>query len=140
MTEQQGTPRASGTLAVQIFTAGGALPVEGAAVTVRSGDGEEGSFIRTLYTDESGRTPPLALETPPASGSLSPGGIRPYAVYNVRVEREGFYPHENRNVPIFAGVTSVQSVEMIPLSPYGGGVPPVGSTDLSSGQSLNGGN
>ena len=126
-----------GYLTVVVRTASGALPIEGATVTVES-DEEGGRFIRTLYTNESGRTPLLQLETPAAAGSLAPGGVRPYAIYNIRVEKDGYYPHENRGAPVFAGVTSVQGVEMIPLSPYGDGTPPVGSTDFSSGQSLDG--
>ena len=128
--------RANGFLIVTVRTAGGALPIEGATVTVESGE-EGGSFIRTLTSDQSGRTPIIALDTPAASGSLTPGGIRPYALYNIRVEKEGYYVHENRGAPVFAGVTSVQGAEMIPLSPYGDGTPPAGSTAFTSGQSLN---
>ena len=52
------------------------------------------------------------------------------------IEKDGFYLHENRAVPVFSGVVSIQNAELIPLSPYGNGVPPVGSTDFSSEQSL----
>ena len=134
MAEQNG--RASGSLIVRTVTAQGALPIEGAAVTVRS-SGEGGTpFLRTVYTDESGRTPILTLDTPPVASSLSPGGVRPYATYDIRIEKDGFYLHENRAVPVFSGVVSIQSAELIPLSPYGNGVPPVGSTNFSSEQSL----
>lgn len=134
MAEQNG--RASGSLIVRTFTAQGALPVEGAAVTVRSA-GEGGTpFLQTVYTDESGRTPILILDTPPAASSLSPGGARPYATYDIRVEKDGFFLHENHAVPVFSGVFSIQNAELIPLSPYGNGTPPVGSTDFSSQQSL----
>lgn len=134
MAEREIDPRTGGILAVRVYTAGGALPVAGATVTVSAEDGEE-DFLRVLYTDESGKTPPLNLAAPPASASLSPGGARPYAIYRIRVESNGYYPHENRRVPVFAGVRSVQGVELIPRSPYGD-VPPVGSTDLTSEQTL----
>ena len=73
------------------------------------------------------------------SASLSPGIRNPYATYDIRVEREGFFVHENRNAPVFSGIYSIQNVDLIPLSPYGGDRPPAGSTDFSSEQSLNGG-
>ncbi len=136
--EQQGA-RTGGSLIVQVTTAGGAFPVQGAAVTVRA-TGEGGMpFLQTVYTDGSGRTPILELDTPPASSSLSPGIRNPYATYDIRVEREGFFVHENRNAPVFSGIYSIQNVDLIPLSPYGGDRPPAGSTDFSSEQSLNGG-
>ena len=89
-------------------------------------------------TDENGRAPTLILETPPAAGSLTPGGIRPYAVYRIRTEKEGFYTNENREVPLFAGVNSVQPVELIPLPPYQSAeITPEQNTDFTSGQQLN---
>ena len=136
--EQQGA-RTGGSLLVQVTTAGGAFPVRDAAVTVRTAGGGEGAFLQTAYTDESGRTPVFALDTPPASASLSPGAPSPYATYDIRVERDGFFLHENRNAPVFAGVYSIQNVDLIPVSPYGGNRPPAGSTEFSSEQSLNGG-
>lgn len=138
MNQEQQRTRTGGSLLVQVTTAGGAFPVRGAAVTVRTAGGE-GTFLQTAYTDESGRTPVFALDTPPASTSLSPGSPSPYATYDIRVERDGFFLHENRNAPVFAGVYSIQNVDLIPVSPYGGNRPPAGSTEFSSEQSLNGG-
>ena len=124
-----------GILTVIARTGGGALPIDGAAVTVRPLS-EAGSPIRTVYTDESGRTPPLALNAPPAATSLSPGNARPYAVYEITVEKDGFYTHRNQNAPVFTGVTSMQYAELIPRAPYGDGTPPAGSTDFFAGQAL----
>ena len=125
-----------GILTVIARTGGGALPVEGVAVTVRPLTAG-GSPIRTVYTDESGRTPPLALNAPPAATSLSPGNTRPYAIYEITAEKDGFYLHRNQNAPVFTGVTSMQYAELIPRAPYGDGTPPAGSTDFYAGQTLN---
>lgn len=124
-----------GILTVIARTGGGALPVAGAAVTVRPLT-EGGSPIRTVYTDESGRTPPLPLNAPPAATSLSPGRPRPYAVYEIIVEKDGFYLHRNQNAPVFSGVSSMQYAELIPRAPYGDGAPPAGNTDFYTGQAL----
>ena len=129
--------RSTGTLTVVVHTAGDALPVPGARVIVTTVNGDT-PFLRTVTTDESGRAPTLILETPPAAGSLTPGGIRPYAVYRIRTEKEGFYTNENREVPLFAGVNSVQPVELIPLPPYESGeIKPEQSTGFTAGQQLN---
>ena len=127
--------RQTGTLTVVVTTAGGALPVPGAQVTVRSL--ETDGFLRRLQTDENGRTPTLILETPPVANSLVPGGVRPYAVYNVIVEKDDFYTSENREVPLFSGVNSVQPVELLPRPPYESEeIQPMQDTVFSAGQQL----
>lgn len=132
------SPRATGTLTVVVRTASGALPVPDAQVTIRSGEGEEALFLRTVTTDESGRTPTLILEAPSREDSLSPGGAHPYAVYDIQTVKDGFYTGQNLSVPLFAGVHSVQPVELIPQPPYeSDAIAPTQDTDFTSGQSLN---
>lgn len=132
----QTTPSA-GTLTIVVHTAGDALPVPGATVTVTAGEGEN-RFYRTLVTDENGRTPPLRLAAPAAADSLSPGTGQPYAVYRVHTQKAGFYQNENRAVSLFAGVASVQPVELLPLPPYQSGrITPTENTDFTAGQQLN---
>ncbi len=112
---------ATGTLIVSVFTAGGALPIEGALVTVRDGSSSGGSgIISVLYTDSSGNTPRITLPAPPASASESPGGANPFATYNIDVDKENFFPRQFINVPIFAGTTSIQPANLIPKTEYGG--------------------
>jgi hypothetical protein len=48
----------------------------------------------------------------------SPDEKTPYATYTIEVYATGYYPYEATNVPIFAGVTSLQSAPLIPLSAY----------------------
>ena len=38
--------------------------------------------------------------------------------YNIRITADGYYESERVNIPIFQGVTSIQTVEMIPLSEF----------------------
>ena len=47
---------------------------------------------------------------------MQPGTAKPYASYLVEIEKAGYYPAAGCNVPIFAGITSIQPVEMIPLA------------------------
>lgn len=118
----EATPQAPndsvGYLTVRAYTAGEALPVEGATLTVS--DGGDGTLTEDIVrvTDRSGRTEIIALPTPPASLSRSPSDIRPYAVYNLRVTHPNFYPFTAMSVPVFSGIVSVQPVNMVPLSRY----------------------
>ena len=54
------TYTATGTLIVTVFTANGALPVEGALVTVKGSSREDSGVISVVTTDRSGRTPRIA--------------------------------------------------------------------------------
>lgn len=113
-----------GFLIVEVTTANGALPVEDALIYVypaTSGaplpDNTTGA-IYSLRSDSSGRSDKIALDTKPRSLSLSPGNDSPFTTYNIYVRAEGFYDSQKLSVPIFQGVTSIQPVEMIPLSEY----------------------
>ena len=115
----QAIPEYSGVLIVQTSIAGGALPLLGATVTVSDGgDGYLQAPIR-VQSGASGLTDAIILPAPSPLLSQSPqNASRPYALYNLSVTRDGFYPFTAEKVPIFAGVRSIQPVNMIPLSPY----------------------
>ena len=114
------TYSATGTLIVTVSTAGGALPVEGALVTVRGSTPESSGVLSVLSTDRSGRTPRIALPAPPAADSEKPGAEKPYATYNIEVDKDGFFHQSFTNVPLFAGTTSIQPVNLYPLTEYAG--------------------
>lgn len=114
-----------GYLQVFVRTATGSLPVEGAAVTV-TGNGE----ARSLLTDRSGKTEVIPLPAPDVKGSLRAEGQNPFSLYRVQVEKEGFYPQTTENVPIFAGISSLQPILLIGLAEYGSeSLYPQSSTD-----------
>ena len=101
-----------GRLIIQASVAGQALPVSGAIVTVSDSSGRE---IEVQTTDNSGRTRGVDLPAPSAEYSQRPGTVRPYAIYNVRVEKPGYYTQEFLNVAVFDRIESVQPVVMEPL-------------------------
>lgn len=116
-----------GFLIVNVKTANGALPVEGASVTVYASnplDGNGGAsmlnsnIIYTLTTDQSGKTQKVALSTKNKDLSLTPDNPVPYESYNISVNADGFYDSSYLNVPVFQGVTSLQGVNLIPLSEF----------------------
>lgn len=117
-------PPMSGTgyLIVRVSTALGAIPVEGATVTVRSHlisatpGTDRGSIIRVLSSNRDGNTPRIALNAPARANSTSPGNGIPYATYNIDVEADGFYSQYFSNVPVYDGVTSIQPATLAPLA------------------------
>ncbi len=126
-----------GYLKVVVSTADGALPVEAARVIIRGEDGRE----LVLFTDESGETERISLAAPARSGSQKAEGSNPFAVYRVTVDKEGFYPHLTRVVPIFSGVSARQNVNLVGLAEYGSDtlIPETADTVPRDPQVLNGG-
>ena len=65
----------NGALIVSVYTASGAIPIEGAIVTVYGGDASDSGVKTVLYTDRSGNTEKIVLPAPPAEMSEVPGNI-----------------------------------------------------------------
>ena len=106
-----------GRLIVKLRAAHGAIPIEGGTVLIRPYTDGKDSPVYSLTTDESGMTGYVDLPTPPAISSLVPGTKGPvYSEYNITSSKDGYYTVENIGVPVFDGITSVQIVEMIPLT------------------------
>ncbi len=130
-----------GYLIVNASTARGAIPVEGASVTVFD-EAEGRQIIALATTDSSGKSALIELPAPNRELAMTPGGSKPFASYAVEVAREGYYTVTNSGVPIFAGITSIQPVELIPLAEYDSAeVYPRGSLEIddAEGNTLSGG-
>ena len=104
----------SGIITVIARTAGGALPVENAVVTVKDSNQ---NILYVVFTDISGKTPPLAVPAPPKANSLSPNEpAPPFYSYNIDTDKAGYVSVRNLSVPVYPGITSIQPVEMLPLA------------------------
>lgn len=113
-----------GFLQFEVFTAGGAYPVPGAVVIVKKLLPAGVGLVRVLFTDRSGRTPTIALPAPSAELSQNPmNTARPFSEYNVTVRARGFYTMKDIKIPIFAGIKTVQLIDLIPLPEYSGETP-----------------
>lgn len=112
-----------GYLVVHVTTARGAIPLEGATVSIRANeDTESGPLSDILYatvSDRDGNTERITLSAPPRENSLSPGQVPPYSTYHLEVRREGYGMQSFVALPIFAGITAIQPVDMIPLAEDG---------------------
>ena len=111
----------TGWLRVSVTEANGTIPVAGAFVTVSEYEpGTEGDVIRILITGRDGLTETVGLPAPPASDSTSPGEAGAGAVYAVRIRKAGYYPVEAAGVPVFAGIVSLQTVDLQPIGVFAG--------------------
>ncbi len=125
------TPKAppaagEGRLIFAVSTAGGAIPLEGAAVTVRRRrsvtDGSGGEVMAVVYSDASGKTEMIPLPAPAKSLSLTPpraGEPAPYALYDAEVILPAYYTQTFTRIPVFDGITSIQQAALIPLPENG---------------------
>ena len=120
-----------GTLIVQVTTAQGAIPLEGARVDVREYDPENaaqnennGDIIASVRSGRDGNTPEIRLASPPCAYADAPGGPKPYKLYQADVFLSGYYDQVYIGIPIYDGITILQPAVMVPL-------PEDGTTDPS---------
>lgn len=107
----------SGQIRIRTYTAAGALPVEGTLVKIYGTDDYNKDVKYSLLTDLDGITENISLPTPSMQYSMSPNSKgSPYAVYNVELAKEGYYPKRIDNIPIFSDTNAILPIEMIPLS------------------------
>ncbi len=106
----------TGFLRVEVSAGGNAFPIEDALVVITEYvDGAE-KVIRILVTNQDGRTDIIELPAPEEAVLTSNGS--PYSNYNAIIFHEGYYEVHNRNIPIFAGITSLQPVSLVPMPIY----------------------
>jgi hypothetical protein len=86
-------------------------PISGAKVSIYDAAHR---LIDTLPTNISGQTEKISLIAPDKRLSLETSDIRPYSVYSVIIEAQGYISVEIQGVQIFDSVKSVQEVQMDP--------------------------
>lgn len=109
-----------GVMRVQVFAADRSFPIPGAAVRifVKLGDGDRDLF--NGVTDADGIVDGIALPAPDSSASFDENStVAPYAIYSLRVNRQGYAPAAFDGIPVFDSVKSIQPVELVPLSMNG---------------------
>lgn len=105
---------ATGYIQVRAYTSYAQLPLEDVAITVTAPDG---TAIAMRTTDRNGRIAPIPVPVPDRSESLSPDPAeRPFALVNLYAHKRGYERVESENLQLFAGTTTIQNLEMIPLS------------------------
>jgi hypothetical protein len=126
-TPQPSTPPSKnsgvGYLIVHATTARGAIPLEGAQITVRDYKPEftepRGDVIVSTVTGRDGNSERIALPAPAKNDSLSPGNGTPFSIYNLEVRLDGYRGQSYFALPIFDGITAIQPVDLVPLPENG---------------------
>ncbi len=107
----------NGYMTVRAYTAGGALPVEGATVRIRGAEEGNRDIVYSLLTDRDGVTERVSLPAPPRELSEYPDPTDvPFAIYDIEIIKEGYFTKRIYNVPVFDGINSEQLIAMIPSS------------------------
>ena len=124
-----------GYISVSVRTAGGALPVQGALITVSRTD--DGSVIAVTLSDDGGMGESIELPAPPKENSLSPGDKEVSSLYTVDTDKEGYYHVINAGIPVFDGVTAIQQVLLVPIAKGSNKLEPYDLTRFENGGAPN---
>ena len=104
---------AAGFLRVQAFAGPGALPIPDADVLVVREFTDGARRFAAGKTDVSGILDGIVLPAPDAALAQQPGAKVPYALYDIYVTHPDYRTEIYRQVPVFAGVRSIQPVRFI---------------------------
>lgn len=105
---------ATGYIQVSAYTSDARIPLKDVAVTVTATDG---TAIAMRLTDRNGKIDPIAIPVPDLAASQTPNtGQIPFANVNLYAQLQGYGLIENEDLQVFAGITTNQNLEMIPLS------------------------
>ena len=105
---------ATGYITVHAYTSYAQLPLKDVAVSVTAPDG---TAIAMRLTDRNGLITPIEVPVPDKSESQSPDPEeKPFASVNLYARLKGYEQVESENLQVFADTTTIQNLEMIPLS------------------------
>ncbi len=106
---------ATGYIQVRAFESYAQIPLKDVAVSITD---VNGGAIALRLTNRSGTLDsPVEIEVPDLAESQSPNtGVIPFAVVNLYARLENYEAIEIEQLQIFANTTTVQNLEMIPLS------------------------
>lgn len=108
----------TGFLIAQVYTSRGAIPIEGASISIYTDLPEGKNLLGNRSTDLSGKTTLIPLEAPDRSLSQQPSQIKPFASYVLQADHPLYYTVQIRDIQVFDGSTSVQNIDMIPLEEW----------------------
>ena len=105
---------ATGYIQVHAYSSYAQLPLENVTIAVTATDG---TAIALRLTDRSGQIAPIAIPVPDLAESQSPEpDEKPFTSVNIYAHLKGYEMIESENLQVFAGTTTLQNLEMIPLA------------------------
>lgn len=108
----------TGTLIIYASVADQAAPLAAVRITVQD---ESGAVVSRLTTDSTGATPALSLPAPDACYSLDEDNrtVRPYSIYRLTAESEGWQSQILEGVQVFADQQTVARLSFLPVAQDG---------------------
>lgn len=105
----------NGYLVAKAYMSYSQIPLEDVAVVVTA---QDGTAIAMRLTGRSGLTERIPIPTPEKAESLTPekNGEKPFTTITIFAYKSKFEQIFAKNVQIFPDVTTVQNLEMVPLS------------------------
>ena len=105
---------ATGYIQVRAYTSQAQYPLKNVAIAITA---QDGTAIAMGLTDQSGKITPIPIPVPDLAESQFPDpSQRPYTLVNLYAHLPGYEQTEAENLQVFAGTTTIQNLEMIPLS------------------------
>ena len=106
---------AKGYIQVHAYTSYAQLPLKDVAISITD---TSGAAIALRLTNRSGfLDSPIEIDVPDLSAGQTPNtGIIPFAVVNLYARLNNYEAIEIENLQVFANTTTLQNLEMIPLS------------------------
>lgn len=112
-----GSLSAKGYIQVHAYTSYAQIPLKDVAVSITDASG---AAIALRLTNRSGLLDvPIEIEVPDLSSGQSPNtGVIPFATVNLYARLSDYEAIEIENLQIFPDTTTLQNLEMIPLSEF----------------------
>ena len=106
-----------GYIQIHAYTSYAQIPLRDVAVAITNTDG---AAIALRLTNRNGLLDsPIEIAVPDISASQSPNtGIIPFSIVNIYAKLKNYEEIVVKNVQVFPNVTTLQDLEMIPLSEY----------------------
>ena len=108
--------KATGYLKFGIFDISVGNPANNAKIVISVTENGSEVPLFTLFTDSSGQTSPIELETPPFDYSLEPDQPQPYSSYNATITASGYETEQINGIQVYANSTSIQDVNLTPVN------------------------
>lgn len=107
---------ATGYIQVRAYTSIARYPLQNVAIAVTAVDG---TALAMRLTDRNGLIDPIEIPVPEKAESQTPDpGELPFTSVNLYAHLTGYEQVEAENLQVFADTTTVQNLEMIPLSEF----------------------
>lgn len=105
---------ATGFIQVNAYSSNARIPLQGVVISITS---VQGAAIALRLTDRSGRIALVPIATPETSESQEPNPQeQPFAVVDLHAALPDYEQITIENLQVFPGITTIQDLELIPLS------------------------